>query len=894
MYYDYREEIKQLCKRLKEIIDMREWLVYLGLQDKGGGRFLCPFHPETRPSFTATKHIAMDWHENRPYDLFESAKHIKGWSFLETLKEAANFAGINIEEWINFVKENKQTPVTKILNEGKFYFDKYKDEVLEKFYSQKGYEIPEMLFPELYYFPENSSHPQRGRLCVVWCDSYGNPQGFVGRALSENVLPKYKYTAIEIGGKFSKSCFYNIHKAKFAQKILIVEGIWDALVATLQSNEVVATGGVVSPKINFFSDFGQNGFYYKKNTKVGTFPFLKAVVFAPDPDGVGVKAFLNSIDTIYPEIFVRGAECFGVLLEKDLDETIMKDKVKLETLFNQAKPVKEFIEDIKNKYAKSKTVKSTVIKKIAEEKIQITDPIIRMIADRSVAEIEILKEISKIEYETEKEKYIKKLSEIRKISKSAILKDLRNIEKQAKENDFLENLTFSNKIKIAHPTYYVDEFSTVLGFVFETIDKNNNLIQVPMKIINNLNKNIYIKTEKICQLEGYTYIYEDKNRNLPSVTEFWNKKDIEEIYKKEFKTVPLSKIYVTIQKLIDTFVELPSPEYTKILALYCILTYFYGCFPSIPFLFIFGPKGSGKSHLLSIMKALCMNAVKCKGITVAALGDTVDSYKGTLIIDQAETLSLPHNLEIVGILADSYSVTGGKRRIVNIENNVRKVIELDTFCPKIFASVKEIDDDLRDRTILIQMIKSTKKFNKPNFSAEIWGKIRGELYKNFLKHGSLIYTGYKSFHRSSERAEEILQPLEYLMIYMNLQEEEINSVLITLKKSIQLTQFEMTEDEKLLFEGILECFGLYDDEVKITDKKIRDILVNKNINKAVRWAVSKMKQYSLIKEVIKEKEGSKGITYYVVEKEKAETVYDRYFFNISSLEEKVNAIQDPF
>lgn len=890
-YSNSKEEIKQLCNRLKEIIDMREWLSELGLQDKGGGRYLCPFHSETRPSFTATRSIAMDWHENKPYDIFSIARALKGWSFKETLEKACQFAGLNQEEWIKVLKDTQETPAHRILKFAKYNFYKYKDEILKKFSMQKGYEIPEKLYDELYYFPEDSEHPQRGRLCVVWRDVMGNPIGFVGRALAENLKPKYKYTGIEIGSKFSKTCFFNIHRAKFSEKVLIVEGVWDALIASMYTTGVVATGGVVSPKITFFSDFEENGFFYKRDRKVGIFSKLKALIFAPDPDDVGVSAFLKSIDNLYTDIMIRGADCYGVLLTKDLDEMIMKDNILIDDIFKSAKKIKDFIIDIRNKYEKeyqesvNSSVDKGVIKRLAEQQaVFSSDRILQMIADRTKSEIEILREIAKLEYETEREKYIMKLSEVRKISKTALYKDLKQIQKTVNSKKLIEKLNLADKNKIAHPAYYVDENIALVGFSFETVDKTTNeILRIPLKIIrHNHNKQVIVTEEKTIDLGEYTYVFNDKNRNLPPLTEFWAKEPLEELLQGEIRNVPLAKLYEVIQQIFKSYVELSNEESYKVLSLYCIMTYFYGCFPSIPFLFVFGPKGSGKSHLLSILSALSMNAVKCKGITIAALGDTVDSYKGTLIIDQAETLSLPNNLEIIGILADSYNAMGGKRRIVSIENGTRKVLELETFCPKIFASVKEIDDDLRDRTILIQMIKSTRKFKKPNFSSDIWRKIRGELYKNFLKHGSKVYVNYRKFHSCSERSEEILQPLIFLMQYMGLPDYEIGNIAHFLRRSISFTQFEMAEDEKTLMEGILDSFGMFSEEIRLTDKDIKDILIKKNINKNIKWAISKMKQFSLIKDIIKEKEGTKGIRYYLIDRETVENVYDRYFFTSSN------------
>lgn len=68
-----------------------------------------------------------------------------------------------------------------------------------------------------------------------------------------------------------------------------------------------------------------------------------------------------------------------------------------------------------------------------------------------------------------------------------------------------------------------------------------------------------------------------------------------------------------------------------------------------------------------------------KGTSVVSFVDTVDGLRGTFLIDQAESLSDPRNVEIVGYHADSCTVGGGKRRIVKIVNGARKDLQLENY-----------------------------------------------------------------------------------------------------------------------------------------------------------------------------------------------------------------------
>ena len=90
-------------------------------------------------------------------------------------------------------------------------------------------------------------------------------------------------------------------------------------------------------------------------------------------------------------------------------------------------------------------------------------------------------------------------------------------------------------------------------------------------------------------------------------------------------------LYKEIKEILQFYVELPDSSYGLISA-WVIGTYLHRAFPCYPYLSFLGPKETGKSNTLECLKNLCFNAVKTKP-SVAALGDTADALRGTIIID---------------------------------------------------------------------------------------------------------------------------------------------------------------------------------------------------------------------------------------------------------------------
>jgi hypothetical protein len=112
---------------------------------------------------------------------------------------------------------------------------------------------------------------------------------------------------------------------------------------------------------------------------------------------------------------------------------------------------------------------------------------------------------------------------------------------------------------------------------------------------------------------------------------------------------PPENLFSRLVQAFRKYIDLAEPAY-GLLAAWTVGTYLSPMFTACPFLNLYGPKETGKSNLLRVLECLCFNAWKGRDISVAALGDTVDGMRGTVLIDQAESLKP----DMIGILADSY------------------------------------------------------------------------------------------------------------------------------------------------------------------------------------------------------------------------------------------------
>ena len=166
----------------------------------------------------------------------------------------------------------------------------------------------------------------------------------------------------------------------------------------------------------------------------------------------------------------------------------------------------------------------------------------------------------------------------------------------------------------------------------------------------------------------------------------------------------LYNTYRDIEALINSYLEI-KPEYTKIISLWIIGTYFHPRFQSYPYLFLNAMRGSGKTRLLKIIQSLSKGGLLLNSLTEAILFRTKD----TLCIDEFESMGRKGSDNLRELLNSAYK-KGTKvmrMRKTNTKEGEKQVPEeFDVYRPVAMANIRGIDDVLADRSIIINLEKS--------------------------------------------------------------------------------------------------------------------------------------------------------------------------------------------
>lgn len=150
----------------------------------------------------------------------------------------------------------------------------------------------------------------------------------------------------------------------------------------------------------------------------------------------------------------------------------------------------------------------------------------------------------------------------------------------------------------------------------------------------------------------------------------------------------LSEIKAFIHRYVDV-----SPLFEEIASYYVLLSWVYDAFNELPYLRVRGDFGSGKTRFLLTVGSLCYKPIFASGAsTVSPLFRILDSFRGTLIIDEGDFRVSDEKAEVVKILNN-----GNARGFPVLRSEAAGKKEFDpkaytVFGPKIVASRGFFDD----------------------------------------------------------------------------------------------------------------------------------------------------------------------------------------------------------
>jgi hypothetical protein len=202
----------------------------------------------------------------------------------------------------------------------------------------------------------------------------------------------------------------------------------------------------------------------------------------------------------------------------------------------------------------------------------------------------------------------------------------------------------------------------------------------------------------------------------------------------------VADVFRRLCEAIARFIDLPESEaagITATLGLWVMLTYVFPAWPAVPYLYVGGPLGSGKTRVFEILSRLVFRPLASSNMTAAALFRTLHDRGGTLLMDEAERLreTTPDAGELRSILLAGYK-RGGKATRLEPSGDSFKTIEFDCYGPKAIACIGGLPPALMSRSIPVIMFRAAPGSFKPkrrvDAEPELWAGLRDDLHAMVL------------------------------------------------------------------------------------------------------------------------------------------------------------------
>ena len=206
-----------------------------------------------------------------------------------------------------------------------------------------------------------------------------------------------------------------------------------------------------------------------------------------------------------------------------------------------------------------------------------------------------------------------------------------------------------------------------------------------------------------------------------------------------------AEVFEQILERIAHHLEFPRESEKGIaatLGLWAMFTYVYPAWPAVPYLYLGGPLGSGKSHVFEVLARLAFRPLRSSNLSAAALFRTLHERGGTLMYDEAERLREKTGdiSETLSMLLAGYKRGGRATRLEPLGDGRFKTMEFDVFGPKAMACIAGLPPALASRAISVMMFRAGPDSPKPRRRLDAdpgwWQAIRDDLHALALEHGA--------------------------------------------------------------------------------------------------------------------------------------------------------------
>jgi len=190
---------------------------------------------------------------------------------------------------------------------------------------------------------------------------------------------------------------------------------------------------------------------------------------------------------------------------------------------------------------------------------------------------------------------------------------------------------------------------------------------------------------------------------------------------------PGDELMEEVKAFVARHVDLPDERLYDVVAAWVFVSWLPEAFNAVPYLWIMGPKASGKTRLLEVLQCLCYRAMLAAHISDAALFRAIEAYHPTLLLDEAsEVYNGDNQSNVQNLLNSGYRRGQYVVRVGGLESGQPKLELFDVYGPKALAGLGGFKETLESRSVLILMEKNVREVEF-TVDVDVAKKLRGRL-----------------------------------------------------------------------------------------------------------------------------------------------------------------------
>jgi hypothetical protein len=279
---------------------------------------------------------------------------------------------------------------------------------------------------------------------------------------------------------------------------------------------------------------------------------------------------------------------------------------------------------------------------------------------------------------------------------------------------------------------------------------------------------------------------------------------------------PYEDIWSEVKQFLYEHIDIPSGY--DILTAWVLATWISEKWDAVPYLFFYGPAGSGKTWALEVLASISFRPFMSASTTLPVIFRACDTWHPTLFLDETEVYLRKERSEIMHLLNAGYRKGFPATRIEETDDGL-KVKIFDCFGFKALAGTRAFVDTLRSRCIIFTMSKATREIK-----TKIDQNRAEELRKKLLMYRFRMFAEKQKIEEPNINLTGRLREL-FLPLIMVATAEAKGSIMNEAKKIEEITkEEEQASDEATVFRAIVTAHEESPGATKISIERITQIV----------------------------------------------------------------------